>query len=283
MVDSRNIWSYLGKRALRIFPGLLVCLVLVVIACSFVYNGDGIYWTQKDPYTFILNNILLYPMQYNIAGVFESNVIHGVDGSLWTLAYEFTMYGLLLLLLFIPRRNTKIILTTAVIIGLLLKNTVFATSYKSLYICYLHVGLFSRFAQHFAIGVLLQILSLRNWTEKTRMIVLSICAIIFLLLCINPMNSSIFKPIAMLFLSIVFIIIGEMSCDRISDAIHKIGDLSYGTYIYAFPISQILIVLCNSAISPMCLTFLTILLVLPIAYLSWRCVEKPALALKKYL
>ena len=283
LVDSRNIWSYLGKRALRIFPGLLVCLVLVVIACSFVYNGDGIYWTQKDPYTFILNNILLYPMQYNIAGVFESNVIHGVDGSLWTLAYEFTMYMLLILLLLIPGKNTKLILIITVIIGLLLKNTIFATSYKSLYICYLHVGLFSRFAQYFAVGVLLQILSLNSWPKRIRLIVLCICSVVLVMFCFGSSISIMFKPLAMLCLSVIMILIGEMSLERMSNILHKIGDLSYGTYIYAFPISQILIVSCNSNISPTMLTILTILLVLPIAYLSWRFIEKPALALKRYL
>lgn len=280
LTTSKNVLSYLGKRALRIFPGLLVCLILVVFACSFVYNGDGVYWTQKDPYTFILNNILLYPMQYNIAGVFESNVNHGVDGSLWTLAYEFTMYILLILLLFIPGKKAKLMLVSISIIGLLLKNTIFATNFKSLHICYLHFGLFSRFAQYFAVGVLLQILSVNTWTKRIRMIILTICSIAFILFCLN---SSMFKPFAMLCLSVVLIIIGEMSWERISNIMHKIGDLSYGTYIYAFPISQILIVSFDSKISPSMLTILTILLVMPIAYISWRFIEKPMLQMKKYL
>ena len=280
LTTSKNVFSYLGKRSLRIFPGLLVCLILVVFACSFVYNGDGVYWTQKDPYTFILNNIMLYPMQYNIAGVFESNVNHGVDGSLWTLAYEFTMYILLILLLFIPGKKAKLMLVSISIIGLLLKNTIFATNFKSLHICYLHFGLFSRFAQYFATGVLLQILSCTSWTKRTRILTLALSLIGFISFSFCP---NLFKPLAMLCLSVVMIIVGEMCCEKVYDFIHKIGDLSYGTYIYAFPISQILIVSFNSNISPTMLTILTILLVLPIAYLSWRFIEKPALSLKKYL
>ena len=278
LTTSKNIWSYLGKRALRIFPGLLVCLILVVFACSFVYNGDGSYWTQKESYTFLLNNILLYPVQWDISGVFESNPIATVNGSLWTLPYEFTMYIILILLLLLRNDFTKKVLAVLGICTLLIKNTIFANNFNNTDLFYLNIGSFSRFAQYFAIGVFLQMISISNWSKKIKNIVL----IVSLLLCVGFIVLHI-TPLAMFCLSILFILFGEMCCEKITNFVHKIGDLSYGTYIYAFPISQILIVYFNSNISPTMLTILTILLVLPIAYLSWRFIEKPALSLKKYL
>ena len=179
-----------------------------------------------------------------------------------------------------PGKKTKISLVIAGVIGLLLKNTLFAGNFKKLHICYLNFNLFFRFAQYFATGVLLQMLSCTSWTKHTRILTLELCLIGFISFSFCP---NLFKPLAMLCLSIVMINVGEMSWKRMSNIMHKIGDLSYGTYIYAFPISQILIVYFNSNISPTMLTILTILLVLPIAYLSWRFIEKPALSLKKYL
>lgn len=278
LTTSKNILSYLGKRALRIFPGLLVCLILVVCACSFVYSGDGNYWTQKESYTFVLSNFLLYPIQWDISGVFDSNPISIVNGSLWTLPYEFTMYIILILLLLLRNDLVKKVFVVITICALLLKNTIFAYNFNNTDIFYLNVTSFSRFAQYFAVGVFLQMISISSWSKKIK----NIITVISLLLSVGFIVLKI-TPLAMLCLSIMFILFGEMCWEKVYDFIHKIGDLSYGTYIYAFPISQILIVSFNSNISPTMLTILTILLVLPIAYLSWRFIEQPALTLKKYL
>lgn len=278
LIESKNIWSYLGKRILRIFPGLLVCLILVVLACSFVYSGEGNYWNQKESYTFVLNNFLLYPIQGDISGVFESNPISTVNGSLWTLPYEFTMYIILILLLLLRNNQVKKVLVAIGICALILKNTMFVNNFSNTDMFYINVGSFSRFAQYFAVGVLLQMISISCWSKKIKTTISIVSTLLSVGFIVFQITS-----LAMLCLSILFILFGEMCCEKIYNFIHKIGDLSYGTYIYAFPISQILILLFNLKISPTILTMLTLLFVLPIAYLSWRFVEKPALALKKYL
>ena len=76
--------------------------------------------------------------------------------------------------------------------------------------------------------------------------------------------------------------LGEMYWQQVSDGLKQIGDMSYGTYIYAFPIQQMLIAMIPD-ITPVGLMALTTLCVLPIAFASWRLVEKNALSLKKYL
>ena len=67
-----------------------------------------------------------------------------------------------------------------------------------------------------------------------------------------------------------------------SDGIKHIGDMSYGVYIYSFPLQQILIAILPN-ITPVQLMCLTMVSVLPIAYVSWRYIEKPALSLKRYV
>jgi peptidoglycan/LPS O-acetylase OafA/YrhL len=60
---------------------------------------------------------------------------------------------------------------------------------------------------------------------------------------------------------------------------YKAGDFSYGLYIYAFPIQQ-LIALMLPTVMPLTNFIYTIPLALALAVPSWYFVEKPLLALK---
>ena len=59
----------------------------------------------------------------------------------------------------------------------------------------------------------------------------------------------------------------------------KIGDCSYGIYIYAYPVQQLTAYLMPTG-TPYTNMIITTLVVVPLALLSWRYIEKPALALK---
>jgi peptidoglycan/LPS O-acetylase OafA/YrhL len=60
-------------------------------------------------------------------------------------------------------------------------------------------------------------------------------------------------------------------------------DLSYGVYIYAFPMQQFLIVCGVGGLAPLLFFPVATLATLPLAALSWFLVEKPALSLKSRL
>lgn len=62
-------------------------------------------------------------------------------------------------------------------------------------------------------------------------------------------------------------------------AIDYYGDISYGIYIYAFPVQQLLAQFIPH-MRPLTMLFLSALITLPLALLSWFFVEKPALGLK---
>jgi peptidoglycan/LPS O-acetylase OafA/YrhL len=57
-------------------------------------------------------------------------------------------------------------------------------------------------------------------------------------------------------------------------------DLSYGVYIYAFPIQQLLIIGGLASLNPVVFAIIAAIATLPLAVLSWFLVEKPALSLK---
>lgn len=282
LVTSKNIFSYLAKRCLRIFHGLLVCLILVVVACSFFYTGEGNYWTQYETYSFIWNNLSLYDLQWEIPGVFVNNPYDAsIDGSLWTLAYEYSLY-LCIIVLFFMRKHKGVIagLSILALALILTKNIFFATKLANAYYFNLSLNLFMPFAQYFVTGMLLQNRQTFR-TDKARLIIIGICAASAI--CITIIHTYVnIKPLVMLFVSALFIMLGELYWKPVSDGLKRIGDMSYGTYIYAFPIQQMLIA-SIPGITPIWLMVLTSISVLPIAFASWHIVEKRALSLKKYL
>ena len=59
------------------------------------------------------------------------------------------------------------------------------------------------------------------------------------------------------------------------------GDLSYGTYIWAFPVEQLAAQLLGRHVSPPGIALLSLPVVLGLTLMSWHFVEAPALALKR--
>ncbi len=60
-------------------------------------------------------------------------------------------------------------------------------------------------------------------------------------------------------------------------------DLSYGVYIYAFPIQQLLVICGLVSLNPLVFFVLSTIATLPLAALSWFLVEKRAMSLKSRL
>ena len=66
------------------------------------------------------------------------------------------------------------------------------------------------------------------------------------------------------------------------NCINNETDLSYGTYLYAWPIQSLLIKFIPG-ITPLSVVILTTFSTAALAYLSWRLIEKPSLSLRPVL
>ncbi|MGA0606150.1 acyltransferase family protein [Phenylobacterium sp. VNQ135] len=241
---ERDPKSYLAKRLLRIEPGLIASLVVTVILLAFVTTAPPAeYWREAALY--VVRNALLYPATYDLPGVFEDAPLAGVvNGVLWTLRLEFSFY----LVLMLVRAKLK-----------------------------LAVGL----AALCALGWLALALTTPGWADER------ITRIAFLV----GRNGFLFFAGAALWLTrakvplwlgglsaVAFPFVGPLALPTAVVGLSRPGklpaDLSYGVYIYAFPIQQQLALMGH-------LNVLTgILAVLPFAALSWFLVEKPAMRLK---
>lgn len=239
LVNSKSVGIYIEKRFLRIFPGLAVCLLVTIFACYWVYDGVDNYWTKSGTWNYLWCNLTLYDLHDAIPGIFENNPYPAsVNGSIWTLCYEFTMYLLIIPLFFIHRRKSSIVLPSVALILILIKNIIFPNKFMhASFMHYMNLNQFCRFAQFFIVGMGLAIMERYRILDKywNRCRWYFAVNIILPLVCFGLGQTA----LGMFFLSILFIQIGKMNWSTVTQFIKKIGDLSYGIYIYSFVLQQI--------------------------------------------
>ncbi len=92
-------WRYLLKRALRIWPPLLVVVMIsaFVIGPLVTVLSQSEYWGSHQTWGYVVNNAGMYTLQHKLPGVFAQNPYHwSVNGSIWTLPMETTGYLIVL-------------------------------------------------------------------------------------------------------------------------------------------------------------------------------------------
>lgn len=95
-------WMEFGtKRVARIFPGLVVAVAFSVFVlgwCMTTWDSWG-YWSAGATWSNFFNNAAGLATVQTLPGVFEHNPFAAaVNGSLWTIRYELAMYGLMALI-----------------------------------------------------------------------------------------------------------------------------------------------------------------------------------------
>lgn len=273
------------RRGLRIFPGLLVVVLLtaLVIGPLFTtltlteYFASGTAWNYIWQATLTLGSPALQ-------GVFENNPYPGgPNGSLWTLRYELLMYAILAALgMLIPKSKLKYVCPLAVIafgsvwlvvtIGRLTPIQMpfvwrLHTEFYGERIAYLGAFFFAGATMY----LYLQRIRLSAW----------IAVSMGLAMLAVPENT-----VAMLLLWVVLPYMAIVFAFKAPLLFRKTNgmDYSYGIYIYAFPVQQSV----SQIGSQYGWTWFSVLFVaagitLCLASASWHFIEKPALSLKGLL
>lgn len=261
---------FLQRRALRIFPGLAVCVLLLV----FVLGPALTTWSIRDyfqsAYTWgYLRNIALY-ISYYLPGVFESaRVPNAVNGSLWSLPVEFLMYLVVLIVGVIAGSRWVIaflaISSAFISIGWAQVGeqvVIYGFDLRQVFIC----------GTYFWIGAAIYLFDLKRYFSISIVMMALIT-----LICFEPW-AGILQVVAWGALPVAVLAFG-LSYNRILGWLTRTGDYSYGIYIYAFPIQQTVIYLLPE-IKIGSYLMLCSSVVLSCAILSWHLVEKRAMKLK---
>ncbi|AYN00503.1 acyltransferase family protein [Chryseobacterium sp. 3008163] len=270
---SKTISNYIWKRILRLYPALIVLFIFTLVVIPFVYVGTQLTSTLKDYWHYAVNGLSLFKVSYTIKGVFENNPYKGaINGSLWTLAYEFTMYMALLSLFFVRKKKISYILLFIAFLAsyylYLFKPQLFQKMFISIY---LDTAQLYRLATYFLCGSLITLFDLKRINTIYSRIGLLVLIVISLLF-------NFYLVIAPIALPFLVIFIGILSTKYINGVGEKFGDISYGVYIYGFIVQQILMHFFN--LSPLSLMIISLTFTYILAYLSWHFVEEKMLKYK---
>ena len=271
---SKSILDYLKKRFLRLFPALGVVLLLSILLAPFVYEGKVSFLNNKDVYTYLPYNLSLYGFQSSIKGIFDTNSYHAINGSLWTVRYEFSLYIALALLFFCKKQKQLVLFLTFftfvlffVLYNFYLSRFGGSSLFGLLGLHVLNLGTF------FIAGSLCACLQFEKIKNKGLLLGTSI------LILVLAIKFNYYDSVKHIIFPIVVLLIGFIPLPFIS-TFGKMGDMSYGIYIYIFPVQQTLMYFFK--MDTYTLMFTSVLLSISFGYLSWHEIEKKALKYKKF-
>ncbi|MCE9537429.1 MAG: acyltransferase, partial [Nitrospirae bacterium] len=112
LLARQNARQFLWARFLRVFPALLVMLLLTVFGLGPLLTSWPLaaYLTDSGTYGYLLKcATLVSGVWYNLPGVFDDNPFkHAVNGSLWSLPYEIRMYAIVLMVWLVCRKLRRV-------------------------------------------------------------------------------------------------------------------------------------------------------------------------------
>lgn len=269
-----RVHDYFVARGVRILPGFYVCLVVtafVIAPIGLTIQGAPAtkLLLSTEPIEYILKNSAVWMCQFDVGGT-PSGIPwpRAWDGSLWTLGYELLCYigvacfgvaGLLNRRWFLPAAMA------ACWSGLLL-STVLELPRIAMDP--------ARFTVMFLAGALLH--QHRNVIPARW----SLAAVSVVIVVATAFLLPDYRLLGAIPLAYAVIVSGALVHNK---RFSLRTDLSYGVYIYAFPIQQLLVIGGLGNVNPIAFWVIATIATLPIAALSWILVEKPVLSWKSRL
>lgn len=272
-LQLRSVGRYAWHRALRIMPAFWVLLVLTAgifapVIAALEGNPPGSVFPEA--FSYVLRNGLLYISDFGVAGLpTQTAVPHVVNGALWTLFYEAVCYvgvAVLGVLGALTRRRwvtaLGVVLVFAIIFG------------QSLGLIPVVGALFLRFFLVFGLGTLALLYADRLPLSR------SWALLALVVLAVTLVTTSDYRAfgggIAFAYLCLYAVVRTPWLRRRAR------ADLSYGMYVFHWPVETMLVLAGATALTQVGYTILALVLTALAAGASWFLVEKPALARKSF-
>lgn len=273
LAHSRSLYDFAVARVLRIFPGLIACVLLTAFAAGPLLTTMGLkaYFTDPGTFAYVMRTLSLSTGLAPLPGVFETLPAVGtVNMSVWTLKYEVLCYALLGLAgaagLLDPRWRTMASTLLAIYLAV-----IFIEPPNSVegYTAADNVRYFSLFFGMGVLAFLLRDVLVLDWR-----IWVVLGAVFYFAL-----GTLAGELVTAMFLGYGALLLAMLPAKRTRGFANRY-DLSYGVYIYACPVQQAVVqFLPDWAIGDQILAASVASLTL--AYFSWVAVERPALTLRR--
>ncbi|PWK48987.1 acyltransferase family protein [Actinoplanes xinjiangensis] len=288
---------FLWHRGLRILPGLWVCLLVTALVfapvVALIERGSltGLFTQPGGPLGYVLNNAFVAIRQYGISGLLLDTP-YGTrtgtsvfNGSLWSLLYEVLCYVMvagLALAGVLRRARWVVVLMAAAGLALVVRDFLRAPqipgpqgehgpflgiggldSYSLIYLTYIFVlgALFELYRRRIVLndgGAIIATLLLAGTLQFGGFAVLGYPAFAYLVLWLAV---------------------------RLPRPFRRIGrhqDYSYGFYIYAFPVQQLLALVGVPDLGLVAYVLLATVGTFALAVPSWHLIERPAMGWKNW-
>ncbi|UVS76392.1 acyltransferase [Actinokineospora sp. UTMC 2448] len=270
-----NLWRFTVRRLLRIMPGLAVVLLASVLVLGPIMTelSASAYFAHPNTWSYLGNNLLVFPMQYSLPGVFPGHPVpHAVNGSLWSLPVELLGYALVALFGLLGAVRRRYI----VVLGAVLFAAVFERAITN---------------QVELPRVTLEVLTL-PLVQYLAIYCVGMAAYLFrvkftwwgLLLCVGVeivMHGSAAVEVARLVtVPYVMLTLASLMPRRLWLP-PALTMASYGVYLYGFPTQQVMVY--AGASTPLTVALLSVPVALVLGLLSWHIVEQPAMRLRSVL
>lgn len=268
---SRNLGSYFRKRFARIYPAFLVAAavdLLVVLPLSGGSLWPGPAWRRAGDV--VLQTLRLREFDY--AGAFAGTPYPGaMNGSLWSVQFEFWCYvGVALLLVSGLLRRRLVLLalflgSVAVSVMFQLHGWIFGGKWLGVLLG--SPQLWARLLPLYLAGVVFYL-----WRDRIRMSTAGVVVAVGLLLaaCRLPAGCAGVFPLAGTYLVFYFAFSPRIRLHGFG----RFGDFSYGAYLYAFPVEQLVMKAIGRPAAPGVLFACALPVTLAAACASWYGVER---------
>lgn len=274
LINRKSLWKFAKARVLRLYPALIVSLLfcVLVVGAGFTTLSLQRYLGSAQTLHFVSSNLNMPVIHKTLTlpGVFEGNYNRNVNGALWTLAWESIFYFVLAAMGLLRIIKYRVVMIAIALCAVLLYILAQAYSLTPDMLVTSGIG----FGALFASGACLQLYRSRillGWPPLLAMI-------LGLLLISRFLDGYLFSTLEYLLLIYAVIALAYLPQGKVL-LYNRLGDYSYGMYVFHFPIMQSLIVLLKMD-SPNALFFTTLALTTPLAVLSWHFIEKRALGYK---
>ncbi|GAA2115219.1 acyltransferase [Nocardioides bigeumensis] len=258
----RDFWA---KRGLRLLPALATVSVLTAFVIGPVMTTQplGDYFSSLETWIYPIRVTLLFPFGAGLPGVFEDNLYSGaVNGPLWSLPVEVFAYLLLFLLGVSGLLARRAVITSIAVAGLCWAAVWVPLTSDAVGSTYVIAA--------FAVGA-------AAYSFADRIVLAWPIALLLLPVCLaaglGPTSVRVVVwTLAAVYLSYWF----AYALPPVGRFVTRLGDASYGVYIWAFPVQQVLVQEVES-LQPWELIALATPIVLVLAFASWFLVERPSL------
>ncbi len=271
---SSSVLSYLNKRVRRIYPAYLTVVLVAALLLPLLFSDtvtDILF--SKEWFRYLFSNLAFFNfLQPDITGIFGSNPLQVINPPLWTIKVE-VMFYLSVPLIFLFLRNKKQWLPLCCLYAASIAYSFWflamhASSGLEIYLK-LEKQLPGQLSFFLSGGGLYLYYSLfRKYWKRS----LTIAIVVLIVSAQHSLTAQLFYPLSLAILvisvALLFPYLGNWG---------KFGDMSYGVYIYHFPIIQIFTTLALFDTRPWLVFFALIAAILFTSFLSYRYIERPFL------